>query len=141
MLRYTRIEADKQRTTAATPQIQSLNPLVSITAFPTLSPFIRNSQGAENGAQVDQGKEIEEFLKREKVDVVVGCDLSRGDIVRVTHLSSFPFPPLPFLTLSFPHFPVAIMTGLLPFSVKSHWRGMGLHLSIGDITSIRYKWS
>lgn len=32
---------------------------------------------------MDSGKEIEEFLKREKVDVVVGCDLARVDIVRL----------------------------------------------------------
>jgi len=35
---------------------------------------------------VDGQGEIEEFLKREGVDVVVGCDLPRGDLVR----SSFP---------------------------------------------------
>jgi len=81
-----------QRTTAATPQIQSLNPLVSLTALPTLSPFVRDPTNEENGAKVDRGREIEEFLKKEKVDVVVGCDLSRGDIVRFILL----FPILPF---------------------------------------------
>jgi hypothetical protein len=82
--------ADEKRTTAATPQIQSLNPLVSLTALPTLSPFVRDPKNGENGAKVDQGKEIEEFLKREKVDVVVGCDLARADIVRLSFLSLLP---------------------------------------------------
>lgn len=48
---------------------------------------MRDSKNDENGAKVDQGKEIEEFLKKESVDVVVGSDLARGDIVR-----SLPFP-------------------------------------------------
>jgi len=69
----------KKRTAAAVAQIQSLNPLVSLTALPTLSPFVRSSA---DGAVVDGTGEIEEFLKREGVDVVVGCDLARGDLVR-----------------------------------------------------------
>jgi len=54
-----------------------------LTALPTLSPFVRDPTNEENGAKVDRGKEIEEFLKKEGVDVVVGCDLPRGDIVRL----------------------------------------------------------
>ena len=55
-----------------------MNPLVSLTALPTLSPFVRSES---DGAVVDGQGEIEEFLKREGVDVVVGCDLARADIV------------------------------------------------------------
>jgi ubiquitin-like 1-activating enzyme E1 A len=70
-----------QRTTAAIGQIQSLNPLVSITALPTLSPFIR---GPRDGAVVHGSSEMLDFLKREKVDVVVACDMTRSQLVSYT---------------------------------------------------------
>ncbi|CAK9785609.1 hypothetical protein CC85DRAFT_284417 [Cutaneotrichosporon oleaginosum] len=54
-----------ERTAAALPQIKSLNPLVEVTALPTLEPFV----GGDETAMIT-------FLKREKVDVVVACDLS-----------------------------------------------------------------
>jgi hypothetical protein len=94
--------ADEKRTTAATPQIQSLNPLVALTALPTLSPFVRDPNNWENGANVDREKEIEEFLKKEGVDVVVGCDLSRGDIVRLSFLSLLPIYTAPLSDLYTP---------------------------------------
>ncbi|GMK59188.1 hypothetical protein CspeluHIS016_0702030 [Cutaneotrichosporon spelunceum] len=54
-----------ERTAAALPQIKSLNPLVEVTALPTLEPFV----GGDEAAMIT-------FLKREKADVVVACDLS-----------------------------------------------------------------
>ncbi|KAL1413668.1 E1 ubiquitin-activating protein aos1 [Vanrija albida] len=57
-----------ERTAAALPQIASLNPLVSLTARPSLAPFV-----TEDGSDEDA---IEAFLREEKVDVVVACDLS-----------------------------------------------------------------
>nr|WRH23631.1 ThiF family [Naematelia aurantialba] len=66
----------QERTAAAAPQIQSLNPLVSLTALPTLAPFVRDP--SSSGASVDQEEQMVEFLKREKVDVVVACDMARS---------------------------------------------------------------
>ncbi|WWC88317.1 uncharacterized protein L201_003225 [Kwoniella dendrophila CBS 6074] len=59
----------QNRTKAALPQISSLNPLVSLTALETLSPFIGGSEG-----------EIVDFLKKEKVDVMVACDLPKSQL-------------------------------------------------------------
>ncbi|WVW85076.1 hypothetical protein I302_107112 [Kwoniella bestiolae CBS 10118] len=59
----------QNRTKAALPQISSLNPLVSLTAFETLSPFVGGSEG-----------EIVDLLKTEKVDVVVACDLPKSQL-------------------------------------------------------------
>jgi ubiquitin-like 1-activating enzyme E1 A len=70
--------ADQQRTAAALPQIASLNPLVSLTALPTLAPFVRDSSG---GAMVDSKEEVVNFLRRESVDVVVACDMSVSQLV------------------------------------------------------------
>ena len=72
--------ADFQRTAAALPQIASLNPLVNLTAIPTLAPFIRGDDAA---AQVDTQTGIVEFLQREKVDVVVASDMSVSQLVRI----------------------------------------------------------
>ena len=70
--------SDRQRTSAALPQIASLNPLVSLTAIPTLAPFVRDAGEANAaGAQED----ITEFLRKEKVDVVVACDLTIAEMV------------------------------------------------------------
>ncbi|KAK8858899.1 hypothetical protein IAR55_003130 [Kwoniella newhampshirensis] len=57
----------KSRTEAALPQIASLNPLVSLTKLDTLEPFVGGSE-----------EETVELLKKEKVDVVVACDLTRS---------------------------------------------------------------
>ncbi|WWC71092.1 uncharacterized protein I206_105045 [Kwoniella pini CBS 10737] len=59
----------QNRTKAALPQISSLNPLVSLTALETLQPFIDGSES-----------EIVDFLKREKVDVIVACDLPKSQL-------------------------------------------------------------
>ncbi|WRT68143.1 uncharacterized protein IL334_005118 [Kwoniella shivajii] len=59
----------QNRTKAALPQISSLNPLVSLTAFETLQPFVGGSEG-----------EIVDILKKEKVDVIVACDLPRSQL-------------------------------------------------------------
>ncbi len=72
------VPTNSQRTAAALPQIASLNPLVSLTALPTLAPFVRDASG---GAQVDSKQGMVQFLKREKVDVVVACDLAIDDLV------------------------------------------------------------
>jgi ubiquitin-like 1-activating enzyme E1 A len=70
--------SDRQRTAAALPQIASLNPLVGLTAIPTLAPFVRDAGEANAaGAQED----ITEFLRKEKVDVVVACDLTIAEMV------------------------------------------------------------
>ncbi|KAI9634650.1 uncharacterized protein MKK02DRAFT_34251 [Dioszegia hungarica] len=72
----------KLRTEAALPQIASLNPLVSLSSFPTLSPFVQPSSG-DNGSSLQNGAakaDMLEFLKREKVDVVVACDMTRSEI-------------------------------------------------------------
>jgi ubiquitin-like 1-activating enzyme E1 A len=69
----------KQRTSAALPQIASLNPLVSLTAIPTLSPFFRDPD--VNSAELDAEAEIVAFLQRERVDVVVACDMTRTELV------------------------------------------------------------
>ncbi|EIW67621.1 hypothetical protein TREMEDRAFT_45154 [Tremella mesenterica DSM 1558] len=71
----------KLRTEASSPQIASLNPLVALTAVPTLAPFIRNSQTA--GAKVDSEEEMVEYLQREKVDVVVCCDMTSEEVLRI----------------------------------------------------------
>ncbi|CAD6591847.1 MAG: hypothetical protein TREMPRED_000227, partial [Tremellales sp. Tagirdzhanova-0007] len=71
-------EEEGCRTTAALPQISSLNPLVSLTALPTLTPFVRDPRTA--AAELDQGEEMVDFLKRERVDVVVACDLERAEM-------------------------------------------------------------
>ncbi|ORY31798.1 hypothetical protein BCR39DRAFT_80560 [Naematelia encephala] len=63
----------KERTAAAAPQIQSLNPLVSLSAIPTLAPFVRDP--GSSGAAIDEEEQMVEFLKREKVDVVIACDM------------------------------------------------------------------
>ena len=68
-----------QRSLAAAPQIESLNPLVALTALPTLSPFVRYPAPAAPVVEIKT--EMIEFLRREKVDVVVGCDLKRDQIV------------------------------------------------------------
>lgn len=65
---------------AASPQISSLNPLVSLTALPTLAPFLRDK--STDGADVDGTEEMVGFLKREKVDVVIACDMDRSALVR-----------------------------------------------------------
>ncbi|TXT15546.1 hypothetical protein VHUM_00049 [Vanrija humicola] len=57
-----------ERTAAALPQIAALNPLVSLTARPTLAPFVTEGESDEDA--------IAAFLREEKVDVVVACDLS-----------------------------------------------------------------
>ncbi|KAL7420465.1 E1 ubiquitin-activating protein aos1 [Cryptotrichosporon argae] len=61
------------RTAAALPQIASLNPLVTLTAFPTFSPFVRRPTTDLVGADAEAA--MVEMLRREKVDVVVACDL------------------------------------------------------------------
>ena len=61
---------------AALPQIKSLNPLVTITPLPTLSPFTSSPTG-------DPQETMEDFLKREKVDLVCGTDLDRSTIERI----------------------------------------------------------
>ena len=61
---------------AALPQIKSLNPLVTITPLPTLSPFISSSTSTSQ-------ETIEDFLKREKVDLVCGTDLDRSTLERI----------------------------------------------------------
>lgn len=71
--------ADMQRTTAASPQIASLNPLVSLTALPTLAPFVRD---ASAGATVDTQQEMVDFLRKEHVDVIVACDMTVQEMVR-----------------------------------------------------------
>lgn len=58
-----------QRTEAALPQIASLNPLVSLSALP-MGPF---ATGDQDG--------MLDFLTKEKVDIVVACDLARGQLV------------------------------------------------------------
>ncbi|EJT52977.1 SUMO activating enzyme [Trichosporon asahii var. asahii CBS 2479] len=63
-----------QRTEAALAQIQSLNPLVSLTAEPTLAPFV-----GSDGAPGDRAQ-MAEYLKREGVDVVVACDFARPQL-------------------------------------------------------------
>lgn len=60
---------------AALPQIESLNPLVKVTAIPTLDPFVGSvDRPGDEAAMVD-------FLQREKVDVVVACDLTHKQMV------------------------------------------------------------
>ncbi|WVQ96610.1 hypothetical protein IAU59_003715 [Kwoniella sp. CBS 9459] len=59
----------QNRTKAALPQISSLNPLVSLTAWESLAPFVGGSEG-----------EIVGLLKKEKVDVIVACDLPRTQL-------------------------------------------------------------
>jgi hypothetical protein len=70
-----------------------------------------------DGAVVDgHGEgEIEEFLKRENVDVVVGCDLARGDLVR-SSLPSFFSSSLCCLPPSFtaPNYVILDPTIILP---------------------------
>jgi len=56
-----------------------LNPLVSLTALPTLAPFVRTRSSA--GASVDSQQEIVDFLRKEKVDVIVACDMSIQEMV------------------------------------------------------------
>ncbi|RSH90782.1 hypothetical protein EHS25_009957 [Saitozyma podzolica] len=68
----------QERTAAALPQIASLNPLVSLTAIPTLSPFVRDQ--TINSAELDDEAEMVAFLKRERVDVVVACDMTRKEL-------------------------------------------------------------
>lgn len=72
-----------KRTQAASPQIASLNPLVSLTALPTLAPFVL--EGSPSDGKANGDKEMVEFLKREKVDVLVACDL--GIVQNVSQLS------------------------------------------------------
>lgn len=73
------IVADVQRVTAAAPQITSLNPLVSLTVLPTLAPFVRDQSAT---AQLNDQQEMAAFLKREKVDVVIACDMTVQQMVR-----------------------------------------------------------
>ena len=75
-------QAELQRTEAALPQIASLNPLVSLTALPTSTPFLRNPSSSTSGADVDSESEVVDFLRREQVDVVVACDMSKSQMVR-----------------------------------------------------------
>ncbi len=44
-----------------------------------MSPFVRDPSTA--AANVDQGDEMVDFMRREKVDVVVACDLDRTEMV------------------------------------------------------------
>ncbi|WWC96437.1 hypothetical protein V866_003305 [Kwoniella sp. B9012] len=59
----------QNRTKAALPQISSLNPLVSLTTLESLSPFVGGSES-----------EIVNLLRKEKVDVVVACDLPKTQL-------------------------------------------------------------
>ncbi|OCF37345.1 SUMO activating enzyme [Kwoniella heveanensis BCC8398] len=59
----------QNRTKAALHQISSLNPLVSLTAWESLAPFVGGSEG-----------EIVDVLKKEKVDVIVACDLPKAQL-------------------------------------------------------------
>ena len=68
-----------QRTEAALPQIKSLNPLVELTAFSTLSPFHRSPTSDMTPA--DARVAMTELLKREKVDVIVAVGLPNRDLV------------------------------------------------------------
>jgi ubiquitin-like 1-activating enzyme E1 A len=70
--------AERQRVNAAAPQIASLNPLVSLTVLPTLAPFVRDQSAA---AQLDDQQEMAAFLQREKVDVVIACDMTVQQMV------------------------------------------------------------
>lgn len=70
------MRASLQRTEAAAAQIESLNPLVTLKAIPTLAPFTQGST-AEAGSTT----EMAAFLTREKVDVVVACDMTRSQLV------------------------------------------------------------
>jgi ubiquitin-like 1-activating enzyme E1 A len=64
-----------QRVLAALPQIKSLNPLVTVTPLSTLSPFVAAASGEQ------PAETIEEFLKREKVDLVCATDLAKEEMV------------------------------------------------------------
>jgi ubiquitin-like 1-activating enzyme E1 A len=64
-----------------------LNPLVSLTAIPTLSPFVRDQ--TINSAELDDEAEMVAFLKRERVDVVVACDMTRKELVSDSHPLSY----------------------------------------------------
>lgn len=64
-----------QRVLAALPQIKSLNPLVTVTPLSTLSPFVVPASGQQ------PAETIEEFLKREKVDLVCATDLAKEGMV------------------------------------------------------------
>lgn len=65
------VQSNSQRTSAALPQIASLNSNVQLTAFPTLEPFVSVNSNQAN---------MVEFLQREKVDIIVGCDLTRSQM-------------------------------------------------------------
>lgn len=74
------INADgNQRTEAALPQIKSLNPLVELTSFSTLSPFHRSPTSDMTFA--DARVAMIELLQREKVDVIVAVGLPNRDMV------------------------------------------------------------
>ncbi|KAJ9095243.1 hypothetical protein QFC21_005609 [Naganishia friedmannii] len=72
-------DVGKKRVTAALPQIKSLNPLVTITPLPTLVPFIASSDSKANGTS----ETMEEFLKREKVDLVCATDVTEDEMARI----------------------------------------------------------
>lgn len=59
---------------------------MSLTAIPTLSPFVRDQ--AINSAELDDEAEMVAFLMRERVDVVVACDMTRKELVS----DSYPLP-------------------------------------------------
>ncbi|KAJ9097320.1 hypothetical protein QFC20_006233 [Naganishia adeliensis] len=65
------------RVLAALPQIKSLNPLVTVTPLSTLSPFVVPASGEQ------PTETIEEFLKREKVDLVCATDLAKEQLSRI----------------------------------------------------------
>ncbi|ORX37063.1 hypothetical protein BD324DRAFT_624649 [Kockovaella imperatae] len=71
----------QERVRAAAAQIESLNPLVSLTVRPTLSPFVRDPSTASSS--VDTEREMVDFLRKERVDVVVACDLKRDQLIAI----------------------------------------------------------
>ncbi|KAJ9112722.1 hypothetical protein QFC22_006224 [Naganishia vaughanmartiniae] len=77
-------DVGKKRVTAALPQIKSLNPLVKITPLPTLAPFITSATSSDLSTEQPAEKEtMEEFLKREKVDLVCATDLTMQEMGRI----------------------------------------------------------
>ncbi|CDZ97450.1 SMT3/SUMO-activating complex, AOS1/RAD31 component [Phaffia rhodozyma] len=68
----------QKRVTAALPQIQSLNPLVTVTALTATTPFIYHDSAPE-----DQYQKIQAYIKEENVDIVCIVEASTQDVTNI----------------------------------------------------------
>lgn len=79
----TSVADSMQRAEVMKPQIVDLNPRVGVSAFSSLEPFVPGSNGAPSTTNGSDTAAMADFLRNERVDVLVACDLARDRLVRL----------------------------------------------------------